>query len=136
MAQIYHKLKAYRDPTYDRDKIIIEEDDLGTPASSNAATKLQMIVQFIVGTLISLLAIRFMLVLFGANQGNTFVDFIYGLTSPLVAPFQGLFNVSYTAGVARFEFETIFAGFIYAIVGAGIIKLIDLFKKISKRSNN
>lgn len=131
MAQIYHKLKAYRDPTYDRDKIIIEEDNttVAPARDSSALTKLQMLVQFILGTLISLLAVRFILVLLGANQGNAFVDFIYGLTSPLVAPFQGLFNISYSAGVARFEFETLFAGFIYTIVGVGIIRLIDLFRR-------
>ncbi len=130
MAQTYHKSKIYREPTYDHDMIVTEEGNAAVVADSNPAiTKAQMVVQYIVGILLSLLAVRFLLALFGASQTNGFVDFIYGVTAPLVAPFQGLFNITSTAGVARFEFETLFAGFIYALVGVGIVKLMDIFRR-------
>lgn len=45
------------------------------------------------GALDVLLAIRFLLRVLGALIGAGFVQFIYSVTAPLVAPFQGIFNV-------------------------------------------
>jgi uncharacterized protein YggT (Ycf19 family) len=44
------------------------------------------------GVLLTLIAIRFVFLALGANEGNVIVDAIYGVTEPFVAPFRGIFN--------------------------------------------
>ena len=44
------------------------------------------------GVLLALIAIRFVFLALGANEGNVIVDAIYGVTEPFVAPFRGIFN--------------------------------------------
>lgn len=84
------------------------------------------IINFIAGILISLLAIRLVLSLLGANRGNAFADFIYSLTYPFVAPFFGLFGYTMKYGVARLELETIVAMIVYALVAYGLVRLVTL----------
>lgn len=130
MAETYHKVRSYREPVHDHDTVVTEEGNAAVVADTNPTiTKAQMVVQYVMGIILSLLALRFLLALFGANQANGFVDFIYGVTAPLIAPFQGLFNVSATAGVARFEYETLVAALIYTLIGVGIVKLMDIFRR-------
>src|SRR3990167_1277431 len=64
----------------------------------------------------TLLALRFLLTLLGANPSNGFADFIYSVSYPFVAPFFGLFSYTPELGAARFEFETIVAAVVYLIV--------------------
>jgi uncharacterized protein YggT (Ycf19 family) len=87
------------------------------------------ILSYLGGVLLSLLAIRFVLSLLGANRGNAFADFIYDITYPFVAPFFGLFGYSVRYGVARFEFETLVAIAIYALLIYAIAKLIDMIER-------
>lgn len=86
----------------------------------------ERLAQIITGIVASLLAIRFVLSLLGANRGNSFAELIYGLTQPLVAPFFGLFGYTMKYGVARFELETLVAITVYALVGFGIARLLSL----------
>ncbi len=97
-----------------------------TDASVSGPTLVGRIVSLIVGILLTLLAIRFVLSLLGANQDNAFASFIYALTYPFVAPFFGLFNYTAQYGVARFEFETLVAMVVYALVGMVIAKALTL----------
>lgn len=48
----------------------------------------------------TLLLTRFFLLLFGANAGQPLVSFVYGVTEPLVRPFQGIFGQPATVDVA------------------------------------
>jgi YggT family protein len=89
------------------------------------------VLYYIGGVLLSLLAIRFVLSLLGANRGNGFADFIYGITYPFVAPFFGLFGYDVSYGVARFEFETLVAMAIYALLIYAIAKLINMVHRNS-----
>src|SRR5438105_4799849 len=50
------------------------------------------VVWFLVAVAAALLAIRFALLLAGANENTGFAQLIYGLTSWMVAPFSGLFG--------------------------------------------
>lgn len=84
------------------------------------------IVWYIAGVLITLLSIRFVLSLLGANRGNGFADFIYSVTYPFAAPFFGLFGYQVQYGVSRFEIETLVAIAVYALVAYGISKLIHI----------
>ncbi len=84
------------------------------------------IVWYIAGVLLTLLTFRFVLSMLGANRGNGFASFIYGITYPFVAPFFGLFGYEMQYGVARFEVETLVAMAVYALLAWGIVKMLDI----------
>lgn len=84
------------------------------------------IVSFIGGFIMTILALRFLLSLLGANRENTFADLIYSISQPFVAPFFGLFSYTPQYGVARFEFETLIAILVYALLTAGIVRLVTI----------
>src|SRR6266851_7926860 len=89
-------------------------------------------VWWIVGFVDVLIAIRFVLKLFGANPAP-FVRFMYDVTWPLVAPFHGIFN---TVQESRsvLEPESLVAIAIYALIGWGIVSLIRLLTGSSSSS--
>lgn len=85
----------------------------------------QRVVWFIVGIINVLIAIRFALLLLGANQSAGFVDFIYGITGVLVAPFTGIFGEP-TYGRFMFDWSSVLAVVIYSLLAWGIVKLMTL----------
>lgn len=84
------------------------------------------IVWFIAGVILVLLALRFLFALLGANPASAFANFIYSVTAPLVAPFFGIFGYNFTAGQSRFEFYTLVAMLIYALIAYGIARLVTI----------
>lgn len=50
------------------------------------------VVSLLFGILAVLIGLRILLLLLVANQQNSIVDFVYGITEPFVAPFRGIFN--------------------------------------------
>ena len=107
----------------------LEQSDETVPArtagesSSFTAAK---IVYIIASVIVALLAFRFLLALFGANQSNAFAQFIYNLSYPFAAPFYGLFNHRTQYGISAFEIEILVAIAVYAFVAWLIIQLIDV----------
>ena len=93
--------------------------------SSN--TRAIQAVWWIVGFIDVLIAIRFVLKLFGANPAP-FVRFMYDVTWPLVAPFHGIFNTA-QEGRSILEPESLVAIAIYALIGWGIVSLIRLMTR-------
>jgi multisubunit Na+/H+ antiporter MnhF subunit len=81
-------------------------------------------VWWIVGFIDTLIAIRFILKLFGANPAP-FVRFMYDVTWPFVAPFHGIFNTD-QIGRSMLEPESLVAIAIYSLIGWGIVSLIRL----------
>src|SRR5438552_18557709 len=81
-------------------------------------------VWWIVGFIDVLIAIRFVLKLFGANPAP-FVRFMYDVTWPFVAPFHGIFNTD-QVGRSILEPESPVAIAIYTLIGWGIVSLIRL----------
>jgi uncharacterized protein YggT (Ycf19 family) len=83
------------------------------------------VVGLIVGVVDVLVAGRFLLKLFGASSQSSFVGFIYGVTSPLVAPFAGIFpNAGTTNNV--FEPAALVAIAVFALIGWGAVVLIRI----------
>lgn len=111
-----------------------ETTKVNTDVEADRKTTAANIVRYIVGFIAVLLAIRFMLKLFGANPTSGFVDFIYVVTGILTAPFDNIFSVTSpeTGDVVRSVFEPsiLVALLVYVLLGWGIIKLLNL-----KRSN-
>ena len=83
------------------------------------------VVGFIVGVIDVLIAIRFFMKLLGASTQSSFVTFIYGVTTPLVAPFHGIFPNS-GSGANIFESGSLVALVVYALIGWGIVALIRI----------
>jgi len=130
--------------SYDRE-IVREETSTGDPVRPAAAapvttshrsvyregsynTRAVQAVWWIVGFIDVLVAIRFVLKLFGANVAAAFVRFMYDVTWPLVAPFHGIFNTT-QQGRSILEPESLVAIAIYALIGWGIVSAIRLMTR-------
>jgi hypothetical protein len=113
--------------TTDTDNAVDTTDRPVTTARSEYGMSVaERVIYLLGGILLALLAIRFILSLLGANRGNGFADFIYGVTHPFVPPFFGLFNYDETFGRSRFEFETLIAMLVYALIMAVLARLVTL----------
>lgn len=62
------------------------------PAAPGPLYYVRRVLSLLFGILAVLLALRILLLLFVANETNTIVDFVYGITEPFVAPFRGIFS--------------------------------------------
>lgn len=77
------------------------------------------LVNLIFAIIVSLVALRLLFTLFGANQLNGFVAWVYAASQPFVAPFAGIFqDLSIFGG--RIEMATLVALLVYGLV-AGIL---------------
>jgi len=83
------------------------------------------VVGFIVGVVDIPIASRFLGKLFCASAQSAFVGFIYTVSGPLVAPFQGIFG---NGGSSANSFETadLVAIAAYAVIGWGLVMLIRI----------
>ena len=84
------------------------------------------IVYIVGGIIIALLALRFLFALLGANPNNGIADFVYTASHPFAAPFFSLFSYNQTLGHSRFEFTTLVAIVIYALIMALLARLVSL----------
>lgn len=88
------------------------------------------VVWYILGVMEALLAFRFVLKLLGANPEAGFSSFIYGVTYIFAAPFISVFPMTQVEGNI-FEWTTLLAMFVYAVLAWGIIKLFLMGKTVS-----
>lgn len=87
----------------------------------------QRIVLLVGSILTSLLGLRFVLALLGANAINSFASFVYHSTNPFVAPFYDLFNYDHAQiGASNFQGYTLVALFAYSLLTAGLAKLVTI----------
>ena len=82
-------------------------------------------VGLVIGVVDVLIAGRFLLKLLGASAQSSFVGFIYGVTSPLVEPFRGIFPTSGTANNI-FEPAALVAIAVFALIAWGAVVLIRI----------
>ena len=85
---------------------------------------------YVLSILEILLAFRFVLKLMGANPLAGFTSFIYGVTYVFTAPFLSVFRITHIAG-SIFEWTTLLAMLVYALVAWGIVKLLFMGKTVS-----
>jgi len=83
------------------------------------------VVGFIVGVVDIFVAARFLGKLLGASAQSAFVNFLYAVSGPLVAPFQGIFG---NGGSKANSFETadLVAIVVYSVIGWGLVMLIRI----------
>jgi uncharacterized protein YggT (Ycf19 family) len=81
------------------------------------------IVWLVLGIVEALLIIRVALKALGANPAAGFSQLIYGVTAPLVLPFQGIFPSPATSR-SVLELSALVAIIVYALIAWGIVRLI------------
>lgn len=106
--------------------------DKKIPDRKSVASKSIELVYVLLIVLESLMAMRFIFKLLGADRLNPFIQFLYSITELFVGPFSSIFRYSIQnrTGVNGFEAEwtVLVAMGVYAIVAFLIVKLIDLFR--------
>jgi uncharacterized protein YggT (Ycf19 family) len=83
------------------------------------------VVWFIVGAVDIFVAARFLGQLFGASAHSAFVNFIYQVSGPMVAPFTGIFGDT-GSRTNTFETASLVAIVVYAVIGWGLVVLIRI----------
>lgn len=104
---------------------VVDRDDNVATAATESYTAAR-VVWFIAGVLLTLLAFRFVFALLGANPSNGFVNFIYTVSHPFVAPFFGIFGYHLRYGISRVELSTLVAMAVYALLAFGIARLLTI----------
>jgi uncharacterized protein YggT (Ycf19 family) len=92
--------------------------------SVSAADRVAQAIYVLFGILEGLIAIRILLKLFAANPDAAFTAFVYNITSPFVAPFLYVFPTPAIHG-SVFEFSALLALIVYALLGWGIVRLVQ-----------
>jgi hypothetical protein len=67
----------------------------------------------------------FLLELFGANPGSSYVDWAYRSLERVMAPFRGMFEPIQLDGRSVLDTSIIFAAFIYGVLVVAVSSLID-----------
>lgn len=96
------------------------------PAGNVVAAR---VVYLIAGIIEVLLGLRLLFRAFGANPQAAFVRFVYDLSAPLVAPFQGIFRSPSTQGnvvSATLDMATLIAMIVYALLAWIILRALTL----------
>ena len=91
------------------------------------------IIWLILGAIEVLLAFRIGLKMLGANPFAGFADLIYTVSAPFALPFQGILGTSVASQGSVFEWSTIIAMIVYAIIAGGIVQIMQLFKPTNPR---
>lgn len=103
----------------------VERRSVVTRSRVSGLVVAQRIVWFIVGVINTLIALRFALLLLGANRGAEFTEFVYTLSAPFVAPFVNIFGQP-AYGRSVFEISSLLAILVYTLIGIGIVKALTL----------
>lgn len=85
--------------------------------------RISQIIYLILGIAESLLIIRFVMKLLAANPDAAFTNTIYGLTDPMVSPFNGVFATPQTHNVVL-DLAAVLAMIVFALIGWGLVKLV------------
>jgi len=108
---------------------VVRSEHISVPSEATrraaAVDRARQVIYFIFGVIEALLAIRFVLLLLGANQGSPFVNLIYTVSRPFVLPFQGIFGEP-TFDSSVVEWSSLVGMIVYILVAYGLVRLIEL----------
>jgi uncharacterized protein YggT (Ycf19 family) len=130
MAIERREVRSVRERETHTDPAVVTEDRATVAADPYdgrraAASKIVQAVSLLFGVVIALVAIRFVLLLLGANPDAGFTSFIYGITGPLVAPFEGMFGAAQT-GNSVLDPASLVAIVVYSLLAFLVTKVIWL----------
>ena len=89
---------------------------------------LRSVINIVVGIIELLLAFRLIFEFFVVNTSTPFVDWLYGVTAPLVAPFAKILPNWKVSGYVV-DFATIAALIVFALAGALLMMLFPYPRK-------
>jgi hypothetical protein len=98
-----------------------------TYETKKAIFRSYQIIWYILGVIEVVLAFRVILKLLGANTFSGFTNFIYAVSGPFALPFAGILRTSVSSD-SVFEWSTLIAMAVYAVVAYGIVELFQLVK--------
>ncbi|HSX05260.1 MAG TPA: hypothetical protein VLF69_02240 [Candidatus Saccharimonadales bacterium] len=116
---VYHDVHTHTGRYVEPVETETEPVDYGTHLAAR-------VIYLIAGVVLALLAIRFLLVLLGANPANAFASFIYSASYPLAAPFFSLFSYSAHLGRSYFEVGTLVAMIVYGLIAELLVRLVTI----------
>lgn len=119
------------DPPVPPSQVNVNTPNTPVAPSSTRGWTIHRSVMLIFGIIFVLIGLRVLLLLLGANAGNAIVDFIYGITEPLVAPFRGIFSfdVVKPTGSSILDVAALVAIVGWVLIGV----LIDAILRIANR---
>jgi|SRR3989339_1422046 len=91
-----------------------------------------VLTDFVVGLIEFLLSLRILLKLLGASTNAPFVSWVFGTTSPLLAPFENMFPTTNFGGGFTLEASALFALLTYAFLGLLLESLLNHLKALKK----
>jgi len=108
---------------------VVHSEHVSVPSDATrraaGVARAKQVLYFIFGAIEALLAIRFILLLLGANETSAFVRLVYGLSHPFVLPFQGIFGEP-ALGASVLEWSSLVGIAVYALIAYGLSRLIEL----------
>jgi hypothetical protein len=108
---------------------VVHTERVSVPSAATrrgiGVTRAKQTIYFIFGVINVLLAIRFTLLLLGADDVSGFVSFIYGLSYTFVLPFRGIFAEP-VLGASVFEWAAIVGIAVYSLLAYGVVRIIEL----------
>lgn len=96
-----------------------------SPPVVSLAYRASMITYLVLGVVEALMIGRVVLKLLAANPGSGFVRFVYNVSSPFVAPFQGIFPTPSTQS-SVLELSSLVAIAVYAFIAWGIVRIVAI----------
>lgn len=103
----------------------VQRESVATKTAVPGVVIAQRVIYYIAGFIIAFILLRFLFLLFGANQGDNFVDFVYSVSGAFVAPFTGIFGEP-TFGQSHFETASLIAIAIYGLIAWGLARLLTI----------
>lgn len=107
-------VEVVRDAGYERRQQVSE---LAPSTQTVIVSRVIQVIWLLTAIVIALLGLRFVLQLLAANEGNAFANFIFQITSVLVAPFATLFAPATATNGVVVEWSTLVAGVAYLLLG-------------------
>ena len=97
--------------------------------SQSPLRTVERVITFIFGLIVGLIALRIVLLLVAARQGNDLVAGIYNLSEVFVAPFRGILRIDEVqAGATALDVGAIVAIVGWLIIGLIVVGVIRLFR--------
>ena len=116
------RVRVYQDEGLERrERVVRHERDNGW----ETARKLNQNIWLIFGSIMGVIAIRFVLSLMAANQTNPFASFIYNVSDIFLWPFFGL-TVEPGAGGMVLELPALIAILVYALLAWFLTRLVKV----------
>lgn len=105
------------------EQVVVNQNTGVVEDRSDPLLVVRRVVGLIFGIMISLIAIRILLLALGANEGNALVDGIYAITEPMVAPFRGVFSFDTVSPTGQSVLDI---AAVVALVGWSLIAVLIL----------